>query len=109
MRRMGAGKLLVYGVGVSSDLLAELGAGALKFIPLALRRAWFVVANVLGILVIGQHGFVTLIVVAIALVALMTYAVRRYKRRMVRRALPAKVRRNKRKNVMHGGGLRARS
>lgn len=85
LRRLRLGKLAIYSVGVSSDLLAEAGAGAFKFVPIALRKVGFVLANVLGFVAVEHYGITLGLGLAgvAALLALAALRVRRVRRRTV--------------------------
>jgi hypothetical protein len=65
--RIPIAKLGIYGLGVSSDLIAEVGAGFLKVIPLAVRRAWLFLFGVLAF----EYHILIIMMVGIMLVAIL--------------------------------------
>lgn len=68
-RNIKIGRLAIYSAGVFSDLLAELGAGALKLFPIAVRKVGFIVVTVLAVAEyrIAIVGLILLAIVGIAI------------------------------------------
>jgi len=79
---MRLGRLLIYGAGVLSDTLAELGANAIKLIPVLLRRFGFILANITGLVVLERYGaLAAIITVAIAISGVLVFFITRRRRR----------------------------
>lgn len=76
--RLKVGKLISYSVSVSSDILAELGAGALKFIP---SRIGLVATNIVAVLAVGKYWLPALAVALAVVIAVVAMQVRKHKRK----------------------------
>ena len=96
-RKLRLGKLAIYGAAVFSDFLAEIGAGLLRYAPVALQRAAFVV----GFLFVWRFSIITIVAVGVLVVLASFFIHRKRKHPQVVEERPATKRINMRGGQIH--------